>query len=96
MKHRRNTSGFTLTEMLIAVAIMVILMGVAFVAVINYQKSMKQLELDRTAREIFVAAQNHLTMAEGQGLLKDADPSNLGEQPAGITNRDEYCFFVAS
>lgn len=95
MKHRRNTSGFTLTEMLIAVAIMVILMGVAFVAVINYQKSMKQLELDRTAREIFVAAQNHLTMAEGQGLLKDADPSNLGEQPAGITNRDEYCFFVA-
>ena len=58
-RHSSN-SGFTLMETLIAVGILVILMGLLFVGVINYRRSMKQLELDRVAQEIFVAAQNHL------------------------------------
>ncbi|MBR3226232.1 MAG: prepilin-type N-terminal cleavage/methylation domain-containing protein [Atopobiaceae bacterium] len=95
MKHRRNSSGFTMMEMLIAVAVMVILMGVAFIAVINYQKSTKQLELDKTARELFIAAQNHLTVAQGQGLLKDAKSEELGFHSDSSTNENEYCFFVA-
>lgn len=68
----RKTSGFTIAEMLIAVAILVILMAVSFIGVINYQRTLKQHELDGTARELFIAAQNHLTMAQSQGLLKDA------------------------
>ena len=70
MTNKRNSRGFTMMEMLIAVAILVILMGLGFIAVQNYQRSMKQLELDKTAREIFVAAQNHLTVAESQGFLE--------------------------
>ncbi len=70
---RRKRAGFTMMEMLIAVGILVILMAVGFIAVINYQRSMKQLELDGTAKEIFIAAQNHLSMAQSQGILNDVD-----------------------
>ena len=93
MRNRRNDKGFTMMEMLVAVAILVILMGVAFLAVINYQRTMKRLELDKTAREIFVAAQNHLTMAQSQGLLEDLDSDDRGYHGEGA-GADEYCLFV--
>ncbi|MDD6680547.1 type II secretion system protein, partial [Galactobacillus timonensis] len=63
----RARRGFTLAEMLLTVAIIGILAAFAFVAVIRYQKSLKQTELDDTAREIFVAAQNHMTVARASG-----------------------------
>ena len=66
---RNNRKGFTLAEVLIVAAIIVVLAGVSTVAVFRYQRSLKQLELDGIAKEIFVAAQNHLTMAESQGYL---------------------------
>jgi type II secretory pathway pseudopilin PulG len=59
----------TLAEMLIVVAIVLVLSGVAFVAVGRYQRSMGQLERDGIAKQIFVAAQNHLTEAQGEGFL---------------------------
>ena len=86
MQHKRATGGFTMVEMIIAIAILVILMGVAFVNVLAYQRSMKQLELDKTAQEIFVAAQNHLTVAKSQGILEDVDKNStalVGEKDDG-------------
>jgi len=65
----RTKLGFTLAEVLIVVVITIILAGVAFVAVPIYQRSLEQLEYDGIAKEIFVAAQNHLTLAESQGYL---------------------------
>ena len=70
MKMKRNNHGFTMAELLIVVAITVILMGVAFVGVQNYQRSMTRLEDDTIAKEIFIAAQNHLTSAQSQGYLQ--------------------------
>ena len=78
MTKNRRKGGFTLAEMLIVVAIVIVLMGVAFVAVQNYQRSSTRLEFDTIAKEIFVAAQNHLTEAESQGLLDKLDVSALG------------------
>lgn len=78
MKKRRNSKGFTLAEMLIVVAITVILMGVAFISVQYYQRSMTRLEFDGIAKEIFVAAQNHLTSAEGQGYLQNTNFGTKG------------------
>ena len=63
----KSRSGFTLAEMLITVAIIGILAAFGFVAVIRYQKSLKQTELDDTARQIFVAAQNHMTVSRASG-----------------------------
>lgn len=68
MKQRkRNNLGFTMAELLIVVAIIIVLSGVAFIAVQRYHRGMAQLERDSIAKEIFVAAQNHLTQANSQG-----------------------------
>lgn len=69
MWRKRNNKGFTLVEIMMAVAIIAILAAVSFVGVVGYLRSMAQLERDAIAKEIFISAQNHLTMAEGQGYL---------------------------
>ena len=84
MKYKKN-KGFTLAEMLIAVAIIGVLMAVSFIAVQNYQRSLHQLEYDGIAKEIFIAAQNHLTMADSQGLV--GQRSNSGTGPVTTTAR---------
>jgi len=65
---RKNNKGVTFAEVLIVVAIIVALSSVAFVAVWQYQRSMHQLEMDEAAKEIFVASQNHISVAESQGF----------------------------
>ena len=73
-RHRAGRrGGFTLAETLMVVAIILILGGVIFINVLRYMRSMAQLERDGIAKEIFVAAQNHLTMAESQGYLGKSD-----------------------
>ena len=52
---KNNKKGFTLAELLIVVAIIVVLAGVGFISVTNYQKSMAILERDKVAKEIFIA-----------------------------------------
>jgi len=74
----KNNKGFSLAELLVVVAIIVILMGVTFVAVQNHQRSMTRLEFDGIAKEIFIAAQNHLTSAESQGYLQSTEYGNVG------------------
>ena len=69
MQRKRNNRGFTLAETLIVVLIIIILAALIFISVIAYQRTMAKLEYDGYAKEIFIAAQNHLTMAEGQGYL---------------------------
>ena len=94
MTKKRNTGGFTLAEMLIVVAIIVVLMGVSFVAVQNYQRSMTRMEFDNVAKEIFFAAQNHLTAAQSQGYLENSDFGHAGsktsDDPAGVSDKDIY------
>jgi len=79
MDKNRKVRGFTMAEMLIVVAIIMVLSGVAFIAVASHQRSMAQLERDTVAKEIFVAAQNHLTMAESQGYLPDEEEIEQSE-----------------
>ena len=81
MRKDRNNAGFSLGELLVVVAILVILMGLAFVALFQHQRTLTQLELDGAAKEIFVAAQNHLTLAESQGLI-ESNP-NKGTEETG-------------
>ena len=69
IKKRLNRKGFTLAEVLVTVAILLILAGVTFVSVVQYQKNLRLMEMDGTAKEIFIAAQNHLSVAQASGDL---------------------------
>ena len=70
-----HTAGFTMAELLIVVAIIGVLAGVSFIAVQTHQKSMTQLQYDAIAKEIFVAAQNHLTLAKSENYRQVSDLS---------------------
>lgn len=76
MKIRRNTGGYTLLELTMVVAILGILMSLSAIGIRRHQRTLTQVEYDGIAREIFVAAQNHLTMAESQGLIDIPDKTN--------------------
>ena len=78
MKKQNRSKGFTMAEVLLVVALIAVLSGVAFIAVWNHLRSLTQLEYDGIAKEIFVAAQNHLTMAENQGYLQASKASDYG------------------
>lgn len=75
MEHRsyiqKNRRGaFTLAEFLVVIAITMILAGVSFVAAIRYQSRLRRMEMDRTAKEIFLAAQNNLSLAKSGGIME--------------------------
>ena len=100
----RYTAGFTMAEMLIVVAIIGVLAAVSFIAVQAHQRSMTQLQYDAIAKEIFVAAQNHLTLAKSENYQQKSDLSTAftngffgtkGEADAD-TNDDIYYFTSTS
>ena len=77
--------GFTLTETLSVVAIIVILFAIVAINIIAYRRTLVQFKLDNTAKEIFVSAQNHLSMADGVNFLgrTDAGTEELDEDGKG-------------
>ena len=81
MNKLKSRIGMTLAEILIVIGIIAVLGGVSFIAVYNYQRSLGQLERDGIAKEIFVAAQNHLTAAYGAGYLGTSYFGEHGTKP---------------
>lgn len=94
MTENRKNSGFSLAELLVVVAIIGILMGVSFIAVQNYQRSSTRLEFDTIAREIFFAAQNHLTSVESQGYLQQKEYGHYGKIE-GLDSADDIFYLVS-
>ena len=72
----RKKQGFTLTEILAAVAILVILFSLATVSFVSLQKNLRQRELDSKAEIIYVAAQNRLTELRAAGYDNVFTPGN--------------------
>ncbi len=98
MSRIKNRKGFTMAEMLITVAILVVLAALAFVGVTQYMKSMHQLEMDAIAKQIFISAQNHLSMADSQGFPGlDGKKNAFGHSapaPAGVDNKQGMYYFI--
>ncbi|MBR0409671.1 MAG: type II secretion system protein [Eubacterium sp.] len=90
---KNNNRGMTMAEMLIVIAIIGILSSVAFISVVYYQRSMAQLERDSIAKEIFIAAQNHLTVSYGEGYLGAGDASKgagLSEEQKEAKDKEAF------
>ena len=66
---KRKNSGFTLVELLAVMAIMVIVALVAIPGTMTLLHSWKMMELDQSAKEIYLVAQNRLTACKAAGTL---------------------------
>ena len=91
---KKYSKGFTLAEMLITVAIMLILCGFGFVAILIHQRNLKRMEMDETAQEIFIAAQNHLTAAQASGQWEQFLKATAKESASG--NRGTKLGYIPS
>ncbi|MEG1761486.1 MAG: prepilin-type N-terminal cleavage/methylation domain-containing protein, partial [Hydrogenoanaerobacterium sp.] len=66
----RYHAGFTLSEVIVVIAIISVLMSVAIPGIVAMGKSINMMELDSSARQIALATQNRLTGAKSDGTLK--------------------------
>lgn len=66
-KLQRNRRGFTLTEVLLALAILIILLALAMIPISRHQRNIRQSELDSKAETIYLAAQNRLSQLQASG-----------------------------
>ena len=88
-KNRKN-KGFTLTEILVTVVILVILMSLATVSFVALRRNLRQKELDAKAEIIYAAAQNRMAelRAAGYGdsfaLNSDRGVAKLSIPPCDI------------
>lgn len=75
---KKVKKGFTLMELLMVIAISGILAALAVVGVFHFNQTLKIMELNNTAEEIFIAAQNHLT-----ALQANSSAATLFDQEKG-------------
>ena len=69
LKQKYN-KGYTLTEVLIVVAIIVILAGVSIIGIAELKENIKMSELDDYAEIIYLEAQDQLGIVEVEGALE--------------------------
>lgn len=65
----KKTNGFTLSEVLVVVALLAVLLAFAVPAVLGYVRRLKLRALDTDAQTIFMAAQDRLTAMAASGEL---------------------------
>ena len=96
-KRNRRKGAFTLAEFLVVVAITMILAGVSFVAVIHYKSRLRRLEMDQTAKEIFLAAQNQLSLEVAGGRMERLlaeNPDSEDKLGKKITAGEEELYYI--
>lgn len=88
-KSKKGTLGYTLTEMLTVIGIIVVLLSIAIPSVISLSKSMKFAQRNDYAKSIFMAAQANLTEMRADGGLGPLQAQNANSMPV----REELCNF---
>ena len=96
---KQNNSGFTLSEVLIAVAILIVLMGLAMIPITRHQRDLRQMELDAKAEIVYHAAQNKLSELMANGRISDCyaeDLQPLNNTPLDAAERKTSLHYVTS
>lgn len=91
-KDRRHKKGFSLMEMLVVVAIIVILCGIVMVAVFSIGKKMRFKEYNDYAKTIFMAAQANLSSMRNSGELSKLQAEGVNDLPIDEKMRDKVGF----
>ncbi len=87
---RHNDHGFTLTEMLVTVTIVIVLFALAMIPISKMRREVRQTELDSRAELIFMAAQNQLTQLQAAGRTSAYQGGlALGYVPEDAENENE-------
>ena len=100
MRKLNNKHGITMAEILLVLGILAVLAAVGIIMVSRYRRSLGQLERDGIAKEIFIAAQNHLTLAYGEGYLGLSEAAAFGVEDTvsvdenGADVKGDYYFVV--
>ena len=81
-------------EMMAAIVVLGIVAALAFAAIGHNQRTAYQTEMDETAKEIYIAAQSHLTVAESLGTLSGQTPGT--EDTTTSDEGDIYYYVVGS
>lgn len=103
----KKNKGFTLTETLLTITILVILFALAVPGVFTIKKNLKQMELDDKAEIIYTAVQNRLSELYTSGLSDYYEPKGsikkLGKTPgdydasvSGDTMNDNSIYYFTS
>ncbi len=92
---RKNNKGFTLTEILLTITILVILFALAVPAIFSLQKNLRQKELDDKAQIIYTAVSNRLTelYTSGRSDLYSGDKDyvyQLSNIPGDFASDETY------
>ena len=97
---KRWIKGYTLAELLAAVAILVILMAIAVPAILTIRRNVRQRALDNKAEVIYTAVQNNLTKLRGNGNAGSFSASKATELsviPADMdSDGDDELYYVIS
>ena len=87
---RHNDHGFTLTEMLVTVTIVIVLFALAMIPISKMRREVRQTELDSRAELIFMAAQNQPTQLQAAGRTSAYQGGlALGYVPEDAENENE-------
>ena len=65
-----NQHGFTVHEMLLVILISLVLLALSVVGIVTYMRHLRLAQLDNSAKEIFLAAQNRAILLRGNQQLK--------------------------
>ena len=95
---KRENKGYTLAEVLLTVAILLVLMAIAVPAIFTIRKNLRQKALDNKAEIIYTAVQNNLTKlrSNGNSAKFAADKATLVEPAPMDADGEKTLYYVTA